>query len=65
MNKNLAIACIAVAIASFAVFSTTLRHEFVNWDDDVYVTANPRIQPLSIENVGWFFSNDYFYAYIP
>ena len=65
MNKNLAIAGIAVAIVSFGVFSTTLHHEFVNWDDDVYVTANPRIQPLSTENIGWFFSNSYFYAYIP
>jgi protein O-mannosyl-transferase len=59
------LACLLVAAVAFAVFSKTLDHQFVNWDDDVYVTANPAIQPLSPERIGWIFSNFYYYAYIP
>ena len=35
--------CFLLALAVWAVFGQTLHHEFVNFDDDVYVYANPAI----------------------
>ena len=35
--------CLLLALAVWAVFGQTLHHEFVNFDDDVYVYANPAI----------------------
>src|SRR5258706_5465496 len=54
-----------VAILTFALFSTTLSHGFMNWDDDVYVYANPAFHPLNAEGVARLASGFYYYAYIP
>jgi hypothetical protein len=56
---------LAIAAVTFAAFATTLGHGFVNWDDDVYVFANPAIQSLSPHQTWWILSHPYFYAYIP
>src|SRR4029077_5802320 len=40
------------------VFGQTLRHEFINYDDDQYVFGNPRItNGLSVEGIGWAFTH--------
>jgi tetratricopeptide (TPR) repeat protein len=36
--------CIFLAAITFAVFGQTLRHEFVNFDDGLYVYENPVVQ---------------------
>ena len=36
--------CVFLAAITFAVFGQTLRHEFVNLDDDQYVSENPVVQ---------------------
>lgn len=35
--------CIFLAVITFLVFGRTLRHEFINYDDNLYVTANPLV----------------------
>jgi protein O-mannosyl-transferase len=35
--------CVALVLAVLFVFGQTLWHEFVNYDDNVYVYANPRV----------------------
>lgn len=62
--QTLAIAFVVAAIA-FLTFSKTLGHDFLNWDDDVYVYQNPAIQSLTPRNIAWLFSHFYYYAYIP
>ena len=37
----------------------------MNWDDDVYVCANPAFHPLNAEGVARLASAFYYYAYIP
>ncbi len=65
MNLKTLIAFLFVFSVSFVVFSPTIGYEFVNWDDDIYVYDNPRIKSLSAEDIGWWFENTYYYAYIP
>ena len=65
MRFRVAVASVLVAAATFALFAPTLQHGFVNWDDDVYVTANPHLRPFTVERAGWILSHFYYYAYIP
>ena len=65
-KRKHAVACaLIVAAVSSVVFSKTLGHGFVNWDDDVYVFANPVIHLRPLQQVWWILSHFYFYAYIP
>jgi tetratricopeptide (TPR) repeat protein len=45
--------CVALVALVGVVFGQTLRHEFVNYDDDRYIYANPQItRGLSIDGIG-------------
>lgn len=47
----------ALAVLTVAAFGQVLRNEFVDFDDDFYVYANPKVQQgLSAESVGWAFT---------
>jgi hypothetical protein len=35
--------CLLIVAATWVVFGQTVLHEFVNFDDDIYVYENPRI----------------------
>ena len=59
------LASLLTASLTFVVFAPTLRHGFVNWDDDVYVTLNPMLRPLTAEHVVWIATHFYYYAFIP
>jgi tetratricopeptide (TPR) repeat protein len=46
--------CVLLVLAVFLVFGQTLRYEFPNWDDDVYVYQNPVVQKgLTWEGFRW------------
>jgi tetratricopeptide (TPR) repeat protein len=46
--------CIFLAAIIWAVFGQTLRHQFVNYDDDLYVYDNPVVQKgLTWEGFRW------------
>jgi tetratricopeptide (TPR) repeat protein len=52
--------CVLLALAVFAVFSQTLRYEFVNFDDDQYFSANPQVQAgLTWNGILWAFRTEY------
>jgi protein O-mannosyl-transferase len=45
---------VALIILSFLLYSPTLRHGFVHWDDDVYVVENAHVQQgLCWQSVSW------------
>ncbi|MGP8200461.1 MAG: tetratricopeptide repeat protein [Limisphaerales bacterium] len=49
--------CLVLAAITFAVFGQTLGHEFVNFDDDVYVYENPVVAGgLTLKGLVWAFS---------
>lgn len=48
------IVCVLLVSIVWIVFGQTLRHEFLNYDDDQYVYENPRItNGLSLKGIGW------------
>ena len=50
--------CIFLAAIIWVVFGQTLRHEFVNYDDDLYVYENPTVtRGLSLKGVEWAFTH--------
>lgn len=56
---------VLLVTATFLVFLPALQNGFVSWDDDVYVTDNPRVQRPSLDNALWFFGHTYFRSYTP
>jgi protein O-mannosyl-transferase len=40
---------ISIAVITFLVYLASLRNDFVNWDDDVYVYENPFIRSLDMQ----------------
>jgi hypothetical protein len=52
--------CVVLALAAIVVYWPAHNHDFINLDDDVYVTDNPNIQSgLSWQGVKWAFTTDY------
>ncbi|MBN2018659.1 MAG: hypothetical protein JW749_00360, partial [Sedimentisphaerales bacterium] len=52
--------CLILGLATFAVFFQVHSFKFVNYDDDIYVYANPHIQAgITPESVKWAFSSTY------
>jgi tetratricopeptide (TPR) repeat protein len=49
-------AAIGVALVAFVAYIPALRNDFVNWDDDGYVTGNRHVQRLTAENLAWAFT---------
>ena len=51
--------CVALVLACIAVYGRTLFHDFLNYDDPLYVTENRAVQAgLSWDNVVWAFTTD-------
>ena len=49
--------CLVLAAITFAVFGQTLRHEFVNFDDEDYVRDNPGVaRGLTLRGIVWAFA---------
>ncbi|MDO8587508.1 MAG: tetratricopeptide repeat protein [Armatimonadota bacterium] len=50
--------CSFLVAAAFGVYSQVLRHDFVNYDDPIYVTKNRHVQAgLTRESVTWAFTD--------
>jgi tetratricopeptide (TPR) repeat protein len=48
--------CAALVLACIAIYGQTLSHEFLHYDDDLYVTENGHVQAgLNLKSVGWAF----------
>jgi tetratricopeptide (TPR) repeat protein len=56
---------VGLVLVTLAVLGPVLRHDFVAWDDDQHVYANPRFQSLTWSQVGTFWSAPYAGLYIP
>jgi len=56
----------ALVLATIAVYAPVRHHEFLAWDDDIYVTRNPNLErPLDAEAVARAFREPYESNWIP
>ena len=50
--------CVLLAAIVWIVFGQTLRHQFVNYDDNEYVTKNAQVaRGLTMEGIAWAFTH--------
>ncbi len=50
----------AIALVTLGLYAQVLEHDFVNFDDDVYVTENPEVLGgLSAKGIRWAFTTGY------
>ncbi len=57
LRRTRRIVCLLLIVATIAVYWQTLNHDFVDFDDDDYVTQNPHVQAgLTVEGVVWAFT---------
>jgi Flp pilus assembly protein TadD len=53
-NGKIALVCLFIMAITWFVFGQTLRHEFVNFDDNEYVTENPVVQEgITLNGLRW------------
>lgn len=65
-NKNSLLFIFILLIISFLPYINLLNADFVNWDDEIYVTKNSRvIKGLTFDNIKWAFSTIFFGFYYP
>ena len=53
-----------VIVVTFLLFINAIDNEFLNWDDDRYITGNEHLK-FTLENIKFFFTDFYFVMYIP
>jgi len=54
-----------VSIITFLLYLKSLQNDFVGWDDNFYVTANPYIKELNLDLLKWAFLDFYLYNWHP
>jgi protein O-mannosyl-transferase len=55
--RNQVLIAVLLFTGVLLVFGRSLRWEFVQWDDDINVYENARIQSLNAESLAWMFSD--------
>ena len=55
--KRTIIICVSVAVVTLATFWPVRHQQFVNFDDDIYITENPHVaNGLTLDGVRWAFT---------
>ncbi len=58
--------CLCLAVMTWLVFGQTLGHEFVNYDDEFYITENPMVlKGVSLQGILWAFTHNVNYNWTP
>jgi len=59
-NRNKLIFCVFISILTIAVYWQIQNHEFINYDDDIYITENTNISKgFTSEAIRWAFTTPY------
>jgi hypothetical protein len=65
-NRQRLIVYIALAVVTLAVFWQVYKFDFINFDDNIYVSGNSIIQSgLTLQGFSWAFSTRYFNLWTP
>ncbi len=56
-RRRIIIACLFLVVATLATYGDLKNHQFVNYDDNTYVTNNPAVQAgLTLKGFSWAFA---------
>jgi tetratricopeptide (TPR) repeat protein len=59
-TRNVVLICAVLTIVTLGLYLPCLHHDFINFDDDEYITANPHLQDRTAWTaVKWAFSTGY------
>ena len=65
-RAQLGVICLGLVLLTAALYWPVRNHDFINYDDDLYVTQNAMVQKgLTLEGVGWAFTTDHAYNWHP
>src|SRR5436190_1589936 len=65
-TRNTIALCVLLSVVTLAVFGSVFHHDFVDYDDQDYVTENPHVQAgLTWEGVWWAFGEAHAANWIP
>jgi|GEM_PF-622880 len=64
-RQKVLLAAILIAASTFVLYAGALKNDFIGWDDDFYIFANPYITPLSGATVAGMFSHFHFKSWTP
>ncbi len=65
-KSHVLLICLALVLAGLIAFEQLRNCEFVNYDDDKYVTDNPHVQVgLNPDSVFWAFTNPHYHMWHP
>ena len=56
-HKFVLLGFIAIAVATIAVYWDIVHHQFLQWDDMLYIHNNKHIHSLGADNLYWMFTN--------
>ena len=52
--------CLVLLVATLVAYGRTYQFDFINFDDDVYVTDNEQVRNgLTVDGIGWAFTTFY------
>src|SRR2546423_723982 len=52
--------CLALTVLIWTVFGQTLTHDFINFDDDVYVYENPHVSSgITFDGLKWMLTHSH------
>ena len=54
--KSISVSCLILLIAFSSlvvIYSNVAYHNFLNWDDTIYIVNNPHLRGISFENLSW------------
>lgn len=58
-------AILILIVAIVIVFGRTLWAGFVGWDDDIHIIRNAHLQPVTLDQIAWFWRHQYLNLYVP
>ena len=64
-KKQLRIGLIFIIFITLFAYGNAFKGDFLNWDDNLYVTENPSIKSLDIQNIKTIFTNSFVGNYHP
>lgn len=64
-SRTLLLLILGILIGTFGLFSPTLSHDFVNWDDPVNILENPNLQTFDWASIKGIFSSTVIGNYNP